>query len=138
MPEHVALTCFFCRQKVAPEDLHYHHLVAIADGGDVAGETVPCHAACHNTWHRDNGDYSRWKSMDYAEKVATFGAEEVRRILSSYGRKGYLKATNGNAREWHRSGGRARAANGRDSCGRFVPTRRPAPAGGPDRLLEAF
>lgn len=124
MPEYVALTCFFCRQEVAPAELHYHHLVAIADGGDVAGETVPCHSRCHNDWHRDQGHYERWTRARYAERVAMFGVDEVHRLLAAWGRKGYRVATAGDKTAWHRAGGRARAASSRDSRGRFIPVRR--------------
>jgi len=36
-------------------------------------------------------------------------------------RKGYRKVTQDDKRTWHRAGGLARVANGRDELGRFVP-----------------
>jgi len=97
----------------------------------------PC-AACHNTFHRAAGHYAAWTRARYAERVAMFGADEVHRILSSYGRKGYEKATNGDPRAFHSAGGKAWAANGRDARGRFVAVGAAAPLDDPKRLLEAF
>lgn len=137
------MACYFCEREISPGQEHYHHLVAVADGGAEAGQTVPVHRECHHQHHRENGDYSRWRQMDYAEKVRTFGADEVHRLLAHYGRKGYaqLVATKGEEylRDFHRRGGLARAANGRDARGRFTPV---ATAPGrqldDDHLLEAF
>lgn len=56
--------------------------------------------------------------MDYACRVATFGLDEVTKILAYWGRKGYEALPDKAA--FHSAGGRARAANGRDSKGRFV------------------
>jgi hypothetical protein len=135
-------TCYFCHQPIVPDQLHFHHLVPVADGGDPVGETVPAHAACHHKWHRDQGHYARWRQMDYAEKMATFGADEVHRLLAHYGRRGWqqLVATKGPGylQEFHRAGGRARAANGRDARGRFTTVVPCAPLEDPERLREAF
>lgn len=112
------MKCHFCAQPITT-GLEHHHLVPLADGGPAAGQQVVCHDNHH---HRENGDYARWTHAQYADRVAMFGPEETRRILASWGRKGYVKATNGNAREWHRAGGLARVANGRDERGRFIST----------------
>lgn len=113
------LYCHFCNQPIAPDQLHHHHLVARADGGDPAGETVPVHRSCHHQWHRDQGHYAAWTRAKYLERVAMFGRDEVHRILSSWGRRGYDQLADKAA--FHRAGGLARAANGRDGRGRFVP-----------------
>jgi len=132
------MTCYFCGLAIPPDELHYHHLVPRADGGDPDGAQVACHRDCHNRHHRENGDYTRWRQMDYAEKVRVFGQDEVHRILATYGRKGYAKAAGADPRAFHSAGGRARAANGRDARGRFVPVATARPIEDPDRLLEAF
>lgn len=133
------LICHFCAQPIEA-GLVNHHLVPVADGGDVAGQTVPCHRECHNQWHRDNGDYARWHTAKLQERIAMFGADEVRRLLAFWGRQGWqqLVATRGPAylAEFHRRGGLARAANGRDARGRFVAAG--TAAEDPDHLREAF
>lgn len=115
-------TCFFCHREISPDELHHHHLVPRVDGGDPAGETVPCHSQCHNDWHREQGHYAAWTRARYTERVRMFGAAEVHRLLAAWGRKGYRVATAGDKRAWHRAGGLARVANGRDERGRLVPT----------------
>lgn len=115
------MICHFCGQPIAPADLHHHHLVPRAAGGPEEGPVVECHAACHHSFHRAAGHYAAWTRAQYAERLALFGRDEVHRLLASWGRKGYVAATNGNAQEWHRAGGLARAANGRDAKGRFIP-----------------
>ena len=112
------MKCHFCAQPITT-GLEHHHLVPLADGGPAAGQQVVCHASCHNHHHRENGDYARWTHAQYADRVA-IGPEETRRILASWGRKGYRVATAGDKRAWHRAGGLARVANGRDERGRFI------------------
>ena len=114
------MTCHFCGKPIAPADLHHHHVVPLADGGEESRQ-VPCHAACHHQHHRENGDYERWTRATYQERVAMFGPDEVHRMLAAWGRRGYVKATRGNKRDWHRAGGLARVANGRNERGQFVP-----------------
>ncbi len=115
------MLCYFCHQEGADSQ---HHVIPVADGGDPTGETVPTHRECHNQHHRDNGDYSRWRRMNYAQRCATFGRDEVHRILASYGRKGWQKLveTHGEAylAEFHRKGGRAVSSRPRDSKGRYI------------------
>jgi hypothetical protein len=115
------LQCHFCHKPIAPEDLHHHHVVPRADGGPVDGATVPCHRICHHQFHREAGHYAAWTRAQYAERLAMFGPEETHRLLAHWGRQGYLAATNGNSSAWHRAGGLARVANGRNEKGQFVP-----------------
>ena len=136
------MLCHFCEREIALTDLHYHHVVPVADGGAEAGQQVPAHARCHNKHHRDNGDYARWHTANLQERIAMFGADEVRRLLAFWGRQGWQKLveTRGDAylAEFHRAGGRARAANGRDARGRFVAVGAVVELADPDHLLEAF
>lgn len=116
------MLCHFCHSEIPAGQEHYHHLVPVADGGALAGQTVPCHRDCHNQWHRDQGHYERWTRAQYAERCATFGATEVHRLLSFWGRRGYVAASGADPCAWHRAGWLARAANSRDARGRFVTT----------------
>lgn len=113
--------CYFCgRPLLSGDKVHVHHVMPRADGGDVDGPTVRCHAACHNEWHRDQGHYERWSRARHAERVAMFGRDEVHRLLAHWGRQGYDAACRGDPAAWHRAGGKARARTGsRNSRGRF-------------------
>ncbi len=135
------MICHFCGEEIPPEELHHHHVVPLADGGPEDGQQVVCHARCHNDWHRAQGHYAAWTRAQYAERVAMFGVEEVHRLLAHWGRQGYVKATNGDPRAFHSAGGKARAANGRDARGRFLPVAARSvapPATIDDKILEAF
>ena len=122
------MICFFCRAEISADQLHHHHLVPLADGGPEAGAQVLAHAACHHQHHRDNGDYRRWTKATYKERVAMFGADEVRRLLSFWGRQGWTRLVEkrgpGYLAEFHRRGGLARggpqSGTRRDARGRFV------------------
>lgn len=120
--------CHFCHLPISPGQGATHHLVARADGGAEDGATVACHRDCHHRHHRENGDYARWRRMNHAQRLAAFGAEETHRLLAFWGRQGGRKvvAERGPAywSELSRRGGLARAANGRDSRGRFITHRR--------------
>ncbi len=113
-----------CENCGTTEKLEQHHLTALADGGDVDGETVTLCRFCHQQLHWERGDFERWKREGYRMAVALFGADEVTCRLSRWGRRGYDKLVEKRGPEYmqnfHRKGGRARAGRPRDSKGRYI------------------
>lgn len=117
------IKCHFCGDKIDGQ-VHMHHVHPVNDGGDRAGQTVPAHPHCHHTHHRENGDYARWRSMNYTARCRLFGKDEVTRILAAFGRRGYQKLLEAKGADFvndiRRKGGIARAAGAaRGANGRF-------------------